>query len=322
MRIKWRRETPNGRKCVAYGESVGEVSWLSVSPVLPGKGHENLVTVALELQRFSVMWCCQQLLLVTEKKELHNNVARRAILKTLCQSAMDPIHFKVLYKNEGTSSWNNAVMLDCKSVTVSGMPRMCKLEHLALLWKSSREDCRERFSSCRASNSLEWLCVRISISSAFCFSTEVLRPRSLISHVSRSVIVSEVCFRAFVSICLNCFMRLGCRLSNCKAKEVVLNSVSDSPSCEVPGQDFIEMCGLNGVPGQEVRASTILEDAMRRMSLKVFAFVFCLEPPYTIMVSSKFTEACGGSCDPEAGWVALRLGCVFPQSHGALSQCI
>lgn len=81
---------------------------------------KDLVMVALELQRLSVTQCCQQLFFGSEKTELYNNVVRGAVFSTRCQSAMILSISSRYIGIDGASSWNNAVMVDCRSVTVSG----------------------------------------------------------------------------------------------------------------------------------------------------------------------------------------------------------
>lgn len=194
---------------------------------------------------------------------------------------------------EGTSSWNSAVIVDCMSVIVSLMLCMQTLECLTLFLKSSRWDCREKFTSCRASNSSEWLWVRISTLSALCSDAEVQRPRSLISCVSHSVIVSEVCFRALVRSYSNCFSKLthpsGASQAGCVWRLVasVVSLAWRRGSCHLRGG--LEQNISGGFSLSFMLGTAIHHCGQFRM----------------------FTGACGGNGGPAAGQAAHLLGCMI-----------
>lgn len=118
-----------------------------------GKILEHLVMVTLEHQSVFIAGGHHQLFLGAEEVEFHHNISWWAIFRSWCQGSVNSVHFKPLYRNWGSKCWNSAVMLDWRSITVSGMLQMQMLERLAPFLKSSMGVIRAKFSSWMISSS-------------------------------------------------------------------------------------------------------------------------------------------------------------------------
>lgn len=100
-----------------------------------GEVLEYLIVVTLECQRFffSGITGCS----CTKKVEFYHDIVGWLFFWSWCQSSMDSVHFQPL-GIKGVSSWKRVVMVDWRSMTDSGIPRMQRFECLVLFSKSSR----------------------------------------------------------------------------------------------------------------------------------------------------------------------------------------